>query len=139
MLSFIGRLILVPTGLILAFIVSIFVLVTLGAERAAHELHDAQPVTIAGNIEILLNFVALISAITIVPALLVIIVGEIARLRSIIYYIAGGGVALVCIPLLAQFNHTYGLSVLGNTVWPVFATAGFFGGFTYWLIAGRSA
>ena len=139
MLNFIGRLILIPIGFILACLATAFVLVTLGAARITHALQSMQVASTEENFEILSYAVALMSATTILPALLVIIVGEIARLRSILYYIAGGGIASAAIPVLAYFSYM-GMSSLWNDIaWPVFATAGFFGGFIYWLIAGRAA
>ncbi len=139
MLSFISRLILVPTGFIMACLASLFVLVTLGAERVTHALQGTEDITITGNLEILSHSIALVSAATVVPALLVVIVGEIARLRSMIYYIAGAGIALAMIPLIAQLSYAADLSMPDSTVWPIFATAGFLGGFTYWITAGRNA
>ena len=78
------------------------------------------------------------SGATIIPALLLVIVGEVARIRSWLYYMIGGGVALAIIPLLVRIDPgtmTYSLPAL----WHVFATAGFAGGLTYWLLAGRNA
>ena len=139
MLNFIGRLILIPLGFILACLTTAFVLVTLGVERITHALQSMPVAGTEENFEILSYAVALMSATTVLPALLVIVVGEIARLRSILYYIAGGGVAAAAIPVLAYFSYMNVPFMWNNTAWPVFATAGFFGGFTYWLIAGRNA
>jgi hypothetical protein len=70
---------------------------------------------------------------------LLVIVGEVARIRSSAYYILGGGVALCALPLMAMAGSlSSDLSALG-TLWTVFATAGFAGGFVYWLLAGRNA
>ena len=68
-----------------------------------------------------------------------VIVGEIARIRSLVYYVAGGGVALAAIPLLARSASGAPSPRPSTLVWQVFATAGFAGGFVYWLIAGRNA
>ncbi|MBJ7019351.1 hypothetical protein, partial [Vibrio cholerae] len=62
----------------------------------------------------------------------------VARIRSWLYYMVGGGVALAIIPLLARVDPgtmTYALPAL----WHVFATAGSAGGLVYWLPAGRNA
>ena len=68
-----------------------------------------------------------------------VIVGEVARIRSWLYYMIGGGLALAAIPLLARINSS-GVGTLSDaTVWQVFATAGFAGGLVYWIIAGRNA
>ena len=56
------------------------------------------------------------------PALAVVIVGEVARIRSWLYYIIGGGLALAAIPLLSRINSS-GVGTLSDaTVWQVFAT-----------------
>jgi hypothetical protein len=69
----------------------------------------------------------------------VVFVGEIARIRSALYYVAGGGAALAAIPLLARIGQSGSFALADQIVWQVFATAGFAGGFVYWLIAGRNA
>jgi tetrahydromethanopterin S-methyltransferase subunit B len=79
------------------------------------------------------------SGITLLPACLIVLAGEIARIRSALYYILGGGASVAAIPLLARLGPSAsdgGASILS---WQVFATAGFFGGFIYWLVAGRRA
>jgi hypothetical protein len=81
----------------------------------------------------------LATGLTLIPALLVVIVGEIARIRSAIYYVAAGGLALAAMPMLARMTESGNVVVPETTVWQVFATAGFAGGFVYWLIAGRNA
>ena len=82
---------------------------------------------------------ALLAGLSILPALLVIFVGEIARIRSAVFYVAGGGAALAAVPLLARVQQSGTLVLPEHAVWQVFATAGFVGGFVYWLIAGRNA
>ena len=76
---------------------------------------------------------------TLVPALLLVIVGEVARIRSAVYYIVGGGVALAVVPLLTRMGQPTTAVELSPVVWQVLATAGFAGGFVYWLLAGRTA
>jgi hypothetical protein len=76
---------------------------------------------------------------TLVPALLVVIVGEAARIRSAVYYVVGGGAALAVVPLLLRIGQPGSAMELSSTVWQVLATAGFAGGFVYWLLAGRTA
>ena len=52
----------------------------------------------------------------------------------------GGGLALAAVPLVARYGQ--GGSAMPDPdqlVWQVFATAGFAGGFVYWLLAGRNA
>lgn len=136
----IGRLLIVPLSFFLAAVAAGFVLFTLGLERMTHEVHvedefDA-PEVLFGLME---HGVALAAGATIIPALIVILIGEIAHIRSALYYVIGGGIALAAIPLLSSYVGADGLVMPNAAVWQVFATAGFAGGFVYWLLAGRWA
>ena len=83
--------------------------------------------------------VRLASVTTLLPALLLVIVGEVGRIRSALYYVVGGGVALAVVPLLTRIGQPMTVLELSPVVWQVMATAGFAGGFVYWLLAGRNA
>jgi hypothetical protein len=136
-----SRMFYIPMALLIAAAAACFVLVTLGLERITGALHIS---TRGGDaIETVLGLmnqgIVLTTGMTIIPALLVILIGELASIRSATYYIAGGGAALVAIPLLAQIGQTGSFVLPEQIVWLVFATAGFAGGFVYWLLAGRSA
>ncbi|HEX2840823.1 hypothetical protein [Hyphomicrobium sp.] len=138
-LKTIGRLIWIPIAFLIAACATLFVLVTLGLEtftQAIHRLDEADTISAAFDVAWQGSIIA--SGATLIPALLVVIVGEVARIRSWLFYLVGGGVSLAIIPLLAQVDPgtmTYALPAL----WHVFATAGFAGGFVYWLLAGRNA
>jgi hypothetical protein len=135
-----GRIILVPLALLIAAAASCFVLVTLGLERVTDALHIRRGDDAFEAIVDLMNQgILLTTGVTIIPALLVILIGEIASIRSAIYYVVGGGAALAAVPLLAQFGQTGSFGLPEQVVWQVFATAGFAGGFVYWLLAGRHA
>lgn len=137
----VGRLILVPLAFILAAAAAVFVAFSLGLERITQAMHGRGPEadSIDALFELLRQGIALTSALTIVPALLVVIIGEVARIRSSLFYIVGGGAALAAVPLLARFGDAAGFVMPPAAVWQVFATAGFIGGFVYWLLAGRNA
>lgn len=134
-----GRLIWVPIAFLIAAGVAMFVLVTLGLETITHAIHNLDGAdTASAAFDVAWQGSIIASGATLVPALLVVIMGEVARIRSWLYYMIGGGVALAIIPLLARVDPgtmTYSLPAL----WHVFATAGFAGGFVYWLLAGRNA
>ncbi|MGE5513615.1 MAG: hypothetical protein ACM31O_20500 [Bacteroidota bacterium] len=138
----IGRLIMVPLGFLLGSAMALFVLVSLGTERITHAMQgrDLGSVEWGAVFDLSGQVAALASTATIVPALLLVIVGEVARIRSSVYYILGCGAALAAFPLLARTGSLQNgdFSSLG-VIWQVFATAGFAGGFVYWLIAGRNA
>ncbi len=115
-------------------------LITLGLERITAALHvspigDGSAETIFAMMN---QGLMLLAGLTLIPALLIIIVGEIARIRSVAYYIVGGGIALAAIPFLARVGQSGSFVLPEQTIWQVFATAGFAGGFVYWLIAGRN-
>lgn len=132
-----GRMIVVAFGVIAAGAVAAFVAVTLGLEKLTHFLHaQGDPTVLFGVMD---RAWQMRSALTIVPALGVVILGEVARIRSATYYIVAGAVALAGLPLVGDrvVGMAQGLNV--NPAIGVFATAGFCGGFVYWLIAGRNA
>jgi hypothetical protein len=139
--STVGRLFIIPIALLIAAAASGFVLVTLGLERITGALHGRE----SGNEVVIAMFdltqqgLLLATGLTLIPAFVVVIVGEIARIRSAIYYVAGGGLALAAMPMLARMSESGNVVVPETIVWQVFATAGFAGGFVYWLIAGRNA
>lgn len=137
-----GRLILIAVAVVLAAGVSIAVLVTLGLEHLTHALHGRgdDGVEVAQSVmEFVRRGFVLASGVTIIPALLVVIAGEVARIRSWLYYMLGGGAALAVIPLLSRMDRLDAAADLPTLVWQVFATAGFAGGLVYWVLAGRRA
>jgi hypothetical protein len=114
----IGRIIWVPISFLIAAALAMLVLVTLGLETITHAVHNLDEAdTISAAYDVVWQGAIIASGATVLPALLVVIAGEVARIRSWLYYMIGGGVAL----------------------WHVFATAGFAGGLAYWLLAGRNA
>lgn len=142
MVKTVGRLfIVIPFALLLGAAASFFVLITLGLERITAALH-VNPIG-DGSAETVFAMMnqgfMLLAGLTLIPALLIIIVGEVARIRSAAYYIVGGGIALAAIPFLARVGQSEAFVLPEQTIWQVFATAGFAGGFVYWLIAGRNA
>ena len=91
-----GRLIMVPLGFILAATATIFILVSLGSERFTHAMHgrDVDVDTWLSVFDTAIQAWSVISVATLVPAVLLVIVGEVARIRSSLYYIVGGGAVL---------------------------------------------
>lgn len=139
--STVGRFIVIPIALLIAALVSGFVLFTLGLERITGALQGNRSGddVIVAMFDLTQQGLLLATGLTLIPALVVVIVGEIARIRSAIYYVAAGGLALAAMPMLARMTESGNVVVPETTVWQVFATAGFAGGFVYWLIAGRNA
>jgi hypothetical protein len=137
----IGRIVLVAIGFVLAAVMATLVIGTLGLERFTQEM--SRQGRADGMIELIWAIATnagalskLSAASTIVPSLIAVVIGEVARIRSALYYILAGGLALAAIPFLIAVGQ---VTAPPAAVWQVLATAGFAGGFIYWLIAGRSA
>ncbi|MEZ5844984.1 MAG: hypothetical protein R3D27_14790 [Hyphomicrobiaceae bacterium] len=136
-----ARIIWVPLAFLVAALATAFMLFTLGSERITQAMagRGLPEDTLPAMIELAGEAVRLASALTIVPALVVIVVGEVARIRGWLYYVLGAGAALVAVPLVAKLGQAGPLTLPAVPVMQVFATAGFVGGFVYWLLAGRNA
>jgi hypothetical protein len=139
-LATIGRLIMVPLAFLLAMLAASAVLLSLGLERVTVAMTSNDGEEVVGTVFGVLKYGWILSSgITLLPACLIILAGEIARVRSVLYYVVGGGIALVAIPLMARLGPQAGGNGASIFSWQVFATAGFVGGLVYWLIAGRRA
>jgi len=83
------------------------------------------------------------TAFTLVPGLIVLIVAEVARIRSLTYYLAAGGIAFAALPLmlrLASGSGAAGVQMPWQTpLLLLIATGGFLAGAVYWVLAGRRA
>jgi hypothetical protein len=138
----IWRIVVVSFAVLVSMLIAAAVLLTLGLERVTQALHNRDVVVddIDGAANGVFAVLQLASAFTVLPALALIVVGEVARIRSALYYIIGGGAAMAAIPLLARLGQA-GATAGGTSllVWQVFATAGFAGGLAYWVLAGRRA
>jgi hypothetical protein len=135
-----GRMVWVPLAFVLAAMLAAFVLITLGYERLTHAF-AGKGQSADGLFELFDLFrqgAALASGLTLVPALALVIIGEVARIRSAIYYVIGGGLALAAVPVLAK-GVAGTMAMPPAAVWQVFATAGFAGGWAYWMLAGRNS
>ena len=107
MMRALGRIILLPIAFVLAAVATLFVVFSLGQERVVQAMTRRAARTRSRSAPIL-DMVGLAlrfaSVHTLVPALLLVIVGEAARIRSAVYYIVGGGVALAVVPLLTRLG-----------------------------------
>jgi len=132
--------------LLFAFFVAMFVTVAtlfvMGAfwtGKALREAAQGDPLleVMADPLGIIFFAGLVTPALTALPAVIAAVVGEVFGLRSFLYYVVAGGLALAAIPVLAASG--------GETTVPaadymtIFASAGFAGGAIYWLIAGRNA
>lgn len=81
--------------------------------------------------------VAVGPALTGLPGLIAVIVGEVMAIRSALYYTLAGGAALAVIPIFARAAENASAPV--SSYMTLFAAAGFVGGFAYWALAGARA
>ncbi len=140
MLAIIGRVIWVVIALALSALVCAFIIFTLGLERITHHVKEqGDGIEFNGALELMYSAVLLVQAFSVLPALVVVVIGEIARIRSAYYYIVCGGLAAASAPLLARIGGDGFSGFPTAAVWQVFATGGFMAGFVYWLLAGRKA
>ncbi len=148
MLRGIGRLLLVFLAFAIAAGVALFVLFTLGSERLVQSgaLERIGEGGLDGALGTMLNLViqahflvSIASALTLVPAVLLVIVGEVAGIRSSLYYVLGGGAAMAAAPVLSGLLDAADRALPSATLLQIFATAGFAAGLVYWLLAGRRA
>ena len=141
---YVFRMLWVVTAFCVAAAATLAVLFALGALWAGSELRSAAPqdpmlqhaaplfgmVLFAGTVAPALNAL---------PALVAVVAGEVLRLRSWMYYVLAGGASLAVVPLLAAPQGADLTAIVASQYMPIFAAAGFAGGFIYWLLAGRQA
>jgi hypothetical protein len=138
------RMIWVVVAFFIAALAALGVLFALGALWAGDELRAAAPddpmVRDGAPIFGMVLFAGTVApALTALPALIAVVAGEILRVRSWMYYVLAGGLALASIPILAAPDTAELPAVLASHAMTIFATAGFAGGFLYWLLAGARA
>ncbi len=128
----------------IAALAALAVLFALGAMWAGNELRAAAPddplIRDGAPIFGLMVFASTVGpALTALPALIAVVAGEVLRVRSWIYYVLAGGLALAAIPVMAAPDMAELPAILASRSTTIFATAGFAGGFLYWLLAGARA
>ena len=139
----IGRLIGIGFGFLLALLVGFATLAYLGGQLVADQMVQEYGQEVAGGALDFIGFIGflveLYPALTLLPALLVVAIGEIGRLRSWMYYVLAGGAASLMVPLLYVVSYAQERDMPSSSFLLIFATAGFFAGGVYWLVAGRKA
>lgn len=138
------RMIWVLTAFCIAAIAALGVLFALGAIWVGDELRAAAPddplLEQGAPIFGMVLFAGTVGpALTALPALIAVVVGEVLKIRSWMYYILAGGASLAAIPILAAPQSADLAQVTASHAMTVFAAAGFAGGFIYWLLAGARA
>jgi hypothetical protein len=140
------RVLAVAAGFVLAMIAGLITLFFLGARWAAGEASaftpdNADELSQALNqgLGVIAFFINVAPVLTLLPAIAAVVIGEVARIRSLLYYLIAGGLAAALMPLIATQQEVTGSSTYSAAYFSIIATAGFAGGLIYWLIAGRNA
>ena len=135
----VGRMLVVSFGFITACVVAAAIAALIAVERLTPAIRDESGLrTVLGWLVYVLN---LSFVTTLILALVVVVVGEVARIRSVLYYVIGGGFAVGAAPFLVGLQRSTETGAVDPHIiaWQIFASAGFLGGACYWLIAGRRA
>ena len=142
----IWRIIVTAFGFALATVAGTIALFILGARWAASEATSFMPEnpdemsqTLNEGLGVIAFFFNVAPVLTLLPAIAAVVIGEVARIRSILYYILAGGAAAAIMPIIATVQETDVSPAYSAQYFAIIATAGFAGGFVYWMIAGRNA
>lgn len=140
-MSLIGRIFVIFFALVAAIMVAGIVL-SIGIVAPEWPWLDSDPLERVMFFAVSFFATSYVGATAFVPALLLILFAEIARMRSVLYY----GVAGAVVGLASYFGSDIELRLENTTdVAPaghplqLAAAAGIIGGLAYWLIAGRNA
>jgi hypothetical protein len=140
-MSLLGRILVIAIALFVA-IMAAGVALAIGIIAPDWPWLDSDPFERVSFFVISFFATSFVGATAFVPALVLIAVAEIMRLRSLLYYAAAGAV----VGFASYFGSDVELRLENTTdVAPVFhplqlaAAAGIVGGLAYWLLAGRNA
>lgn len=144
MLAMLGRVIWVTVAAVIAALAGGFVLFTLGAEHLTRMIAAAgestrDPIVWLDMLERAGPLLPLLAKVSVLPALIVLVVGEVARIRSLTFYLAGGAIAVAGVPLVMRLADPGSATAPSTLLLNVMATAGIAAGLVYWLLAGRRA
>jgi len=140
-MSLFGRIIVIFFALIAA-IVAAGIVLAIGIVAPDWAGVDSDPFERVSFFIVSFFATSFVGAVALLPALVVIIISEAARLRSFLYFGVGG--ALVGLAsyygsdISVRLENTTDVAPVGNTL-QLAAAAGIVGGLVYWLIAGRNA
>ncbi len=145
----IRRILAVLFAFALACLTALVVLFAIGADWAARELaaHSSEIAAprappeeaFLHGVGFIAFFATVAPTLSLLPGLVATIVGEVAKVRSALYYILAGGLAMIVMPLAYIVQNAPANAVPSAQYLTIYATAGFAAGLVYWLIAGRNA
>jgi phosphotransferase system glucose/maltose/N-acetylglucosamine-specific IIC component len=140
-MSLFGRIIVIFFALIAA-IVAAGIVLAIGIIAPDWSGVDSDPFERVSFFIVSFFATSFVGAVAMLPALVVVIISEAARLRNFLYYGVGG--ALVGLAsyygsdISVRLENTTDVAPVGNAL-QLAAAAGIVGGIVYWLIAGRNA
>jgi len=145
----IRRILAVVFAFALACTAALIVLFVIGADWAARELaaHSSQITApreppeevFLHGVGFVAFFATVAPTLSVLPGLVAAIIGEVAKIRAVLYYILSGGLAMIVMPLAYIVQNAPAEAVPSAQYLTIYATAGFAAGLVYWLIAGRNA
>jgi hypothetical protein len=140
-MSLLGRIIVIVFALIVA-IMAAGITLAIGIIAPDWAGIDADPLERVSFFIVSFFATSFVGAVAILPAALVIVVSEAARLRSFLYYgLAGASVGFASYygsDISVRLENTTDVAPVANAL-QLAAAAGIIGGLAYWLIAGRNA
>jgi len=140
-MSLFGRIIVILVALILA-IMAAGITLAIGIIAPDWAGIDSDPVERLSFFIVSFFATSFVGAVAILPAAVLIVISEAARLRSFLFYGVGG--ALVGLAsyygsdISARLENTTDVPPVANAL-QLAAAAGIIGGLVYWLVAGRNA
>ena len=140
-MSLFGRIIMILVALILA-IMAAGITLAIGIIAPDWAGIDSDPVERLSFFIVSFFATSFVGAVAILPAALLVVISEAARLRSFLFYGVGG--ALVGLAsyygsdISVRLENTTDVPPVANAL-QLAAAAGIIGGLVYWLIAGRNA
>jgi hypothetical protein len=142
----VNRILGVFVGFVLAVIAGAITLFFIGSRWAAQEVASQMPEHadeasrfMSEALGMFAFIFTIAPVLTLAPAVVAIVVGELARIRSALYYVLAGGAAAGVMPLIASRQEAAESATYNAPYFAIMATAGFAAGLIYWLIAGRRA
>src|SRR5262245_12100945 len=140
-MSLFGRIIVILVALLLA-IMAAGITLAIGIIAPDWAGIDSDPVERLSFFIVSFLATSFVGAVAILPAVLLIVVSEAARLRSFLFYgVAGALVGLASYygsDISVRLENTTDVPPVANAL-QLAAAAGIIGGLVYWLIAGRNA
>ncbi|MEM7620180.1 MAG: hypothetical protein AAF228_06910 [Pseudomonadota bacterium] len=140
-----GRFIQVGFAFFLSCVLAVILLTVLGGQELARlsleniQDVDADFIVLHDVFISFLFFTAISPALTFGPALVFVIVGEVARITSYFYYVITGGISVLALLFLFEPENAASFAMPSPRFMTIFAATGFIAGFVYWLLAGRKA